>query len=186
MSQFIYVLPTNSRIANLITSKAQKNYEAKTLDLFFDIPQNTFLVGSHNSEDALTYMMPLGFKTYAPPGADMLLLPRSSSGNLRKLSPTIMDPPYIERLKAANIEVYDTDAITLANTMGYIDWDYRNEWKALVRTVRDITLDNERAYLQAIVLESSKYIFKIVDDIAQIPKEYLDTQRGENGFGSTN
>ena len=186
MSNFIYVLPTSSKIAALLSNKAQSNYEAKTLDLFFDIPKDVFLVGSHSSEDALTYMMPLGFKTYAPPGADMFLLPRSSSGNLRKLSPTIMDPPYIERLKAANIDVYDTDAITLANTIGYIDWDYRNEWKALVRTVRDITLDTERAYLQAIPLEPSKFVFKIVDDISQIPKEYLDTQRGENGFGSTN
>ena len=186
MSNFIYVLPTSSRVGNLMTSKMKQNYEAKTLDLFFDIPANTFLVGSHNSEDSLTYMIPLGFKTYAPPGADMLLLPRSSSGNLRKLSPTIMDPPYLERLRASNIEVFDTDAISLANTTGYIDWDYRNEWKALVRTVRDITIDNERAYLQGITLEPSKYIFKIVDDIAQIPKEYIDTQRGQNGFGSTN
>jgi dUTPase len=75
--------------------------------------------------------------------------------------------------------------ISLANTVGYIDWDYRNEWKALVRSMRDVTIDNERAYLQAIPLEPSKYIFKIVDDISQIPKEYLDTQRGENGFGSS-
>lgn len=186
MSKFIYVLPLNSQIATLVSSKAKNNYEAKTLDLFFSIPQSTFLVGSHSSEDALTYLMPLGIKTYAPPGADMLLLPRSSSGNLRKLNPTIMDPPYIEKLKAANIGIYDTDAIMLANTMGYIDWDYRNEWKALVRTVRDITLDSDRAYLQAITLEPSKYIFKIVDDISQIPKEYIDTQRGNNGFGSTN
>jgi len=185
MSNFIYVLPTSSRVGSLLASKAKKNYEAKTLDLFFDIPKDIFLVGSHNSEDLLTYMMPLGFKTYAPPGADMLLLPRSSSGNLRKLSPTIMDPPYIERMRAAGIEVFDTDAIILANTMGYIDWDYRNEWKALVRTTRDITLDNERAYLQAIPLEPSKYLFKIVDDISQIPSEYLNTQRGENGFGSS-
>jgi dUTPase len=185
MSNYIYVLPTSSRVATLLTAKAKKNYEAKTLDLFFDIPQDIFLVGSHNSEDALTYMMPLGFKTYAPPGADMFLLPRSSSGNLRKLNPTIMDPLYIEKLKASNIEVFDTDMISLANTVGYIDWDYRNEWKALVRSMRDITIDNERAYLQAIPLEPSKYIFKIVDDISQIPKEYLDTQRGENGFGSS-
>jgi dUTPase len=185
MSNFIYVLPTSSRIATLLAAKAQKNYEAKTLDLFFDIPKDTFLVGSHNSEDALTYMIPLGFKTYAPPGADMFLLPRSSSGNLRKLNPTIMDPPYIERLKAANIDVFDTDALTLANTIGYIDWDYRNEWKALVRTVRDITIDNDRAYLQAIPLEPSKYVFKIVDEISQIPEEYLSTQRGEKGFGSS-
>jgi dUTPase len=185
MSNFIYVLPGNSRIGNLLASKSKKNYEAKTLDLFFDIPSDVFLVGSHQSEDSLTYMMPLGFKTYAPPGADMFLLPRSSSGNLRKLNPTIMDPPYIERLKAAKIDVYDSDAITLANTIGYIDWDYRNEWKALVRTVRDITLDNEKAYLQAIPLEPSKFTFKIVDDISQIPEEYLNTQRGENGFGSS-
>ena len=185
MNNFIYVLPTSSRVATLLTAKAKKNYEARTLDLFFDITPDVFLVGSHNSEDALTYVMPLGFKTYAPPGADMFLLPRSSSGNLRKLNPTIMDPLYIERLKSSGIEVFDTDTISLANTLGYIDWDYRNEWKALVRTVRDITIDNERAYLQAIPLEPSKYIFKIVDDISQIPEEYLNTQRGENGFGSS-
>jgi len=186
MSNFIYVLPTNARISNLMASKAKSNYEAKTLDVFFDIPDDTFLVGAHQSEDALTYMIPLGFRTYAPPGADMLLLPRSSSGNLRKLAPTIMDPPYLERIRAAGIEVYDTDAITLANTMGYIDWDYRNEWKALVRTVRDLTTSSDRAYLQAIPMEPSKFAFKLVDDISQIPQEYLNTQRGENGFGSTN
>jgi hypothetical protein len=186
MNNFIYVLPNNSRIAGLLASKTKKNYEARTLDLFFDVPKDLFLVGSHSSEDALTYMIPLGFKTYAPPGADMFLLPRSSSGNLRKLNPTIMDPPYIERLKAANVEVYDTDAISLANTVGYIDWDYRNEWKALVRSVRDITLDSDRAYLQAIPLEPTKYTFKIVDDISQIPQEYLNTERGEKGFGSSN
>jgi dUTPase len=185
MSNFIYVLPTSPRVASLLAAKAKKNYEARTLDLFFDVPKELFLVGSHNSEDSLTYMIPLGVKTYAPPGADMLLLPRSSSGNLRKLGPTIMDPPYIERLKAANVTVFDTDAIVLANTMGYIDWDYRNEWKALVRTIRDITIDNERAYLQAIPLEPSKYTFKIVDDISQVPSEYLNTDRGENGFGSS-
>jgi dUTPase len=186
MSNFIYVLPANPCIANLMTSKAKSNYEAKTLDVFFDVPDDTFLVGTHQSEDALTYMIPLGFRTYAPPGADMLLLPRSSSGNIRKLAPTIMDPPYLERMKAVGIEVYDTDAITLANTMGYIDWDYRNEWKGLVRTVRDITISSDRAYLQAIPMEPSKFVFKLVDDISQIPQEYLNTQRGENGFGSTN
>jgi dUTPase len=96
-----------------------------------------------------------------------------------------MDPPYLEKLRASNIEVYDSDAISLANTMGYIDWDYRNEWKALVKSIRDINLDSDRAYLQAIPMEPSKFVFKIVDDISQIPEEYLNTQRGENGFGST-
>lgn len=185
MSNYIYVLPINPRIGNLMVTKAKNNYEAKSLDVFFDIPANTFLVGSHNSEDSLTYMIPLGFKTYAPDGADMLLLPRSSSGNIRKLPPTIMDPPYLEKLRASNIEVYDSDVISLANTMGYIDWDYRNEWKGLVKSVRDINLDQDRAYLQAIPMEPSKFVFKIVDDISQIPQEYLNTQRGENGFGST-
>lgn len=185
MSNYIYVLPTNPQVGNLMAAKAKNNYEAKSLDVFFDIPADMFLVGSHNSEDCLTYMIPLGFKTYAPDGADMLLLPRSSSGNIRKLPPTIMDPPYLERLKAAKIDVYDSDVISLANTMGYIDWDYRNEWKALVKSVRDITIDSGRAYLQAIPMEPSKFVFKIVDDISQIPEEYLNTQRGEKGFGSS-
>jgi dUTPase len=185
MSDYIYVLPTNRNIASLMTSKTSKNYEARTLDLFFSIPDDFMLIGRQHSEEQLTYMIPLGFKTYAPFGADMLLLPRSSSGNLRKLPATIDDPPYLEKCKDANIKVFDADAIHLSNTMGYIDWDYRNEWQSLVYVDRDFIVDSSRAYLQAIPMEPTKFSFKLVDDISQIPKDYIETQRGENGFGST-
>lgn len=186
MSDYIYVLATNRETANLMSAKMSSNYEARTLDLFFNIPDNFFLVGRENSDEQLTYMIPLGFKTYAPKGADMLLLPRSSSGNLRKLAATIDDPPYLEDCKNANIKVFDADAIHLSNTMGYIDWDYRNEWQSLVYVDKDFHVDSNRAYLQAIPMEPTKFSFKLVDDITQIPSEYVDTKRGENGFGSTN
>ena len=185
MSDYIYVLATNRETANLMTAKMSSNYEAKTLDLFFTIPDNFLLLGRQNSEEQLTYMIPLGFKTYAPEGADMLLLPRSSSGNLRKLAPTIDDPPYLEACKNANIKVFDADAIHLSNTMGYIDWDYRNEWQSLVYVDKDFQVDSNKAYLQAIPMEPTKFSFKLVDDISQIPSRYINTKRGENGFGST-
>lgn len=184
MSNFIYVVPESERIYDLMAAKLKTNYQAQSIDVFFDI-DSIMLLGHSNSIDDLTYMIPLGFRTYAPEGADMFLLPRSSSGNPLKLAPTIDDPPYIENLKAQKIEVFDNSCLTLANTIGYIDWDYRNEWKGMVRSSKDITVSGEKAYLQAIPVEPSQFKFKLVRTLDEVPKYLRETIRGEKGFGSS-
>ena len=184
MSNTIFIVPETEDIYNLMSNKMASNYEARSVDIFFNV-RPFMLLGHLNSIDDLTYMIPLGFRTYAPPGADMILIPRSSSGNISKLPPTLDDPPYMETLKENNVQLYDASCIQLANTIGYIDWDYRNEWKGLVRTNRDIMIDPSRAYLQGVPMEPSQFKFKIVKSIDEVPKYLIDTKRGEKGFGST-
>jgi len=184
MSNFIYVVPESQKLYDLMAAKLKTNYQAQSIDVFFDI-DSIMLLGCMNSVDDLTYMIPLGFRTYAPEGADMLLLPRSSSGNPLKLAPDFDDPPYMESLKAQKIEVFDNSSLVLANTVGYIDWDYRNEWKGMVRSSKDITVTGEKAYLQAIPVEPSQFKFKLVSSSFEVPKYLTDTTRGEKGFGSS-
>lgn len=184
MSNYIYVVPESEKIHDLMSAKLKTNYQAQSIDVFFDI-DSIMLLGYMNSIDDLTYAMPLGFRTYAPEGADMLLLPRSSSGNPLKLPPVIDDPPYLDNLKAQRIEVFENSSLQLANTIGYIDWDYRNEWKGMLRSSKDIVVTGEKAYLQAIPVEPSQFKFKLVSSIDEVPKYLRDTTRGEKGFGSS-
>lgn len=184
MSNTIFIVPETTEIYDLMSAKAANNYEARSIDIFFNV-KPFMLLGHLNSIDDFTYMMPLGFRTYAPPGADMLLLPRSSSGNVSKLPPTLDDPPYMDLLKENNVQLFDATCIQLANTIGYIDWDYRNEWKGLIRVNRDIMIDPSRAYLQAVPMEPSQFKFKIVKSIDEVPSFLLNTSRGQKGFGST-
>ena len=184
MSNFIYVVPNSEKIYNLMSEKLKTNYQAQSIDIFFDI-EEIILLGYMNSIDDFMYAMPLGFKTYAPEGADMMLLPRSSSGNPLKLSATLDDPPYLEKIKAQGIEIYDNSSLQLANTIGYIDWDYRNDWKALIRASTDILVTGKKAFLQAVPVEPHLYKFKLARSLDEVPTYLRDTSRGEKGFGSS-
>lgn len=99
--------------------------------------------------------IPLGFAAEVPEGCVALLLPRSSAG---------------------------IKGISLRNTVGVIDADYRGEWLAF------ITLDSicdkpiifkrgERA-LQALIVPFSRVAIELTDTLSE-------TGRGDTGFGGT-
>ena len=106
-----------------------------------------------NQEKGL--MVPLGFAAEVPVGHVALLLPRSGAGAKLGLS--------------------------LNNTVGVIDADYRGEWMAClrVRNGEAIQWSKGERLLQFVIVPVHTPELQLV--------RYLDaTQRGEGGFGSTN
>lgn len=97
----------------------------------------------------------LGFATELPKGYCALIVPRSSVGSKSGLS--------------------------LRNTLGVIDSDYRGEWQARLAVDQE-----QRSYrgfagdriLQAIIVKHENLSIVEVDELS-------DTQRGAGGFGST-
>lgn len=99
-------------------------------------------------------MVPLGFAAEVPEGHVALLLPRSSAGAKQGLS--------------------------LNNTCGIIDADYRGEWKAALRVHNAAPL-NWRAgdrLLQFLLVPVLCPTLALVTELAA-------TDRGAGGFGST-
>ena len=70
---------------------------------------------------------------------------------------------------------------TLANSVGLLDYDYRGE--AMVKLItQDIvhpTIKAGQAVAQCVLLETPKCFFMVRDELSE-------TERGANGFGSTN
>jgi hypothetical protein len=192
--QDIYVLPTHP--GALLGLK--KAYNANSLDLIFPTILTDFEIFSHmsdigdeNSNEALAYTFNLGFKTFAPLGADMLMLPRSSSGNLNKQSLSSSDIRHTygktsEEFNGTFQNIFFRSSLKLTNTVGYIDSDYRGEWIAnIYLDGYTAVLKPGKAYLQAVPVEPSKYRFKIVETISEVPETLRETQRGSGGFGSS-
>ena len=100
-------------------------------------------------------MVGLGFAAEVPVGHVALLLPRSGAGAKHGLS--------------------------LNNTVGVIDADYRGEWKACLRVRNGQALhwaDGERL-LQFVIVPVATPELQVVPELGS-------TERGEGGFGSTN
>jgi len=99
-------------------------------------------------------MVPLGFAAEIPVGYVGLILPRSGKGAKQGLS--------------------------LNNTCGVIDPDFRGEWMACLRIRNHAPFKWEagEAILQLLIVPVLSVEFNIVDKLS-------DTARGEGGFGST-
>ena len=99
-------------------------------------------------------MVDLGFAAEVPVGYVALLLPRSGAGAKHGLS--------------------------LNNTVGVIDADYRGEWKAClrVRNGRPIQWEAGERLLQFVLVPVHTPELVIVDKLGE-------TNRGEGGFGHT-
>ena len=105
--------------------------------------------------DVKGQMVPLGFAAEVPVGHVALLLPRSGAG--AKLG------------------------VSLNNTVGVIDADYRGEWMACLRLKnhQPLTWEAGERLLQFVLVPVTTPELQVVDSLE-------DTVRGEGGFGSTN
>lgn len=68
----------------------------------------------------------------------------------------------------------------LANCVGLLDFDYRGEAIIILMCHLNVPpiIKAGTAVAQAVVLETPKMLFEVVDELSE-------TERGENGFGST-
>lgn len=100
-------------------------------------------------------MVPLGFAAEVPVGYVALLLPRSGAGAKH--------------------------GVSLNNTVGVIDADYRGEWMACLRLKNGTPHRWEAGerLLQFILVPVNTPELKLVEELDS-------TARGEGGFGSTN
>lgn len=100
-------------------------------------------------------MVPVGFAAEVPVGYVALLLPRSGAGAKH--------------------------GVSLNNTVGVIDADYRGEWVACLRLKNGLPHHWEAGerLLQFILVPVGTPELKLVEELGS-------TTRGEGGFGSTN
>lgn len=100
-------------------------------------------------------MVPLGFSAEVPVGYVALLLPRSGAGAKH--------------------------GVSLNNTVGVIDSDYRGEWVACLRLKNGLPHRWEAGerLLQFILVPVATPELKLVEELGT-------TARGKGGFGSTN
>ena len=100
-------------------------------------------------------IVPLGFSAEVPVGYVALLLPRSSAGAKH--------------------------GVSLNNTVGVIDADYRGEWMACLRLKNGLPYRWEAGerLLQFILVPVATPELNLVEELGT-------TARGEGGFGSTN
>lgn len=104
--------------------------------------------------DVKGQMVPLGFAAEVPTGHVALLLPRSGAGAKH--------------------------GVSLNNTVGVIDADYRGEWMACLRLKnhQPLTWEAGERLLQFVLVPVATPELQIVDSLE-------DTDRGEGGFGHT-
>lgn len=185
MSNYIYVVPEPGTIAPSIA------YEAQSIDLYFRIPGAFEIKGTDIN---WVYEIPMGIKTYVQSGSPgMFMLPRSSASLTTKPKNTTnyfipdIEGSLDDKWTAADkcLRIYKPTGIRLANTLGYIDADYRGEWIARIITDGEALLDPNKSYFQAIPHDPS-YKFKIVSSLEDIPRDIIETTRGAGGFGSSN
>lgn len=99
-------------------------------------------------------LVPLGFAAEVPEGHVALLLPRSGAGAKH--------------------------GVSLNNTVGVIDADYRGEWMANMRVKNGLpfTWEAGERVLQFVIVPVNTPELQVV-------KSLDDTERGEGGFGHT-
>ena len=187
--KIIYIVPK----PGLKEGAFKVGYEDHSIDVPFRI-ESTLRLG--NSK--LTYQIPLGFKTYTDSGCGgMLLMPRSKASLLweKEQLHTGEGKPQLRRspvdYKQLTLEGRTDDAkafmecdIRLANTIGYIDYSYRGEWIARLKANGAPTITPDKQLLQAVPL-NTEYKFKVVSSLADVPKELIETERGDGAYGST-
>lgn len=138
-----------------------------------------------------------------------LILPRSSSGAIEKskgylvkyLAEDETPENAIHRWDTVNLDPKDgviirsTKNLTLANSIGYIDWDYRGNLMARIMFPNgQALLDADRPYLQLIPLSylASDGMFVCPENLLEsfleergLNLDSYETIRGERGFGSS-
>lgn len=143
----------------------------------------------------VTYQIPCGMRTYAPPECGgILLLPRSKASLLWPKDQISSERKPWNRTSVSRVLSSDTlpDTITmyepcdlrLTNTVGYIDWSYRGEWMARCSVRGRVQIEPGKPLLQAVPI-NTEYKFLVVESINDVPEEIRSTQRGEGGYGST-
>lgn len=164
----------------------RQNYNSNTFDLFFDIKEPILL------NPGYVYELPLGIKTFSlkenASVSDLILFPRSSCSNIPNnvfntgtIGLPILDTSMEDRI----INVWPSNSLRLANTIGYIDNDYRGEWMARVCVDRAHELIPDRPYLQTRPYSDNLNI-EVITKLSDLPMEYaVSTERGSGGYGST-
>lgn len=97
----------------------------------------------------------LGFATEIPEGYCALIIPRSGAGC--------------------------NHGVSLRNTVGVVDSDYRGEWRASLRVDNEQQVELFQAgdrLLQTLFVKCENLPIQLVDDLSE-------TERGSGGFGST-
>lgn len=110
--------------------------------------------GTIYKDDPTGKFIGLGFQAAVPEGHVALLLPRSGKGA--------------------------KEGVSLNNTVGVIDPDYRGEWIACLRNRNEkpFTWEAGERLIQMLIVKTEEVNLMVVDDLDE-------TERGEGGFGST-
>lgn len=159
-------------------------YDSNGLDIPFNLGKDLTLPKVLYKDN--TIVMHLGFKTYSP--IDLLLIPRSGSSLVEKHMFGSVDAVDVD-LKETSVDVYNNSCIKLANTVGYIDHDYRGEWQARIQIESNdssFTLKAGKCYLQMVPHNYTGGVdYKIVTSPSDVPEHLRVTERGEGGFNSS-
>lgn len=163
----IYVLNTNSRAP-------RQAYDSTGLDLYFNVPGEELKLWPGR-----TYQMDLGIRLYSLKGdnGSAFIIPRSSASKLE--GEWEEEREGVSSIKQSSLE--------LANTIGFIDWDYRGPVTARVNlnSSSPVEISLEKPYLQ-LVPQRADVNIRVVSSVEDIPEEYLaTTTRGEGGYGSS-
>lgn len=170
MRETVYILATNSDSRFRPVSKL----EANSVDLFFETDRLL--------PNKMVAELDLNIKVYSR-NSSFWIAPRSSASAIQKQVGLVGDSSTYEGLTKFNI--------SLANTIGYIDWNYRGPVMARAIVANDahplgigIKLEH-KAYFQLVPCGGQAIDFVIVDNVSMIPEDYHSSVRGEGGFGSS-
>jgi hypothetical protein len=135
----------------------------------------------------------LGIRAYPTPEAgDYLVLPRSSASSI--LGSTFSQHPAYspDGVPLSLNKLKDIASLSLLNTVGLIDRDYRGIVMArahldinMTDVTQPVMLDLSKPWFQA-WSPNPEVKFLIVSSIEEVPEEIRTTSRGAGGFGSSN
>ncbi len=188
-NKIIYVVPEPGSNAPL------KGHDSGTIDLFFHVndDKGNLYTGKVPFHRSSSFTCSLGIRAYPTPEAgDYLVLPRSSASSI--LGSTFSQHPAYsaDGVPLSLNKLKDIASLSLLNTVGLIDRDYRGIVMARAHldiNMTDITqpvmLDLNKPWFQA-WSPNPEVKFLIVSSIEEVPEEIRTTSRGAGGFGSSN
>jgi dUTPase len=148
-------------------------YESNSVDIPFRISKECFLVENY------TYHIPTGVRVYTD-CVDTYLMPRSSCGLLDKVQVVNQDTVGLPD----SIIAYERSSLHMENTFGLIDRDYKGELQARIYLVgAPYQLSPNKFYLQLTAPQTVRWV--VTTDVRDIPPAFLNSSRGEGGFGSS-
>jgi hypothetical protein len=159
-------------------------YSSSGLDIPFNLGEDLY-IDRYKYEDNVI-IMKLGIVTYSP--IDLLMIPRSGTSLVEKFTFGELGSKNSD-LEPQKIEIYNKSSIRLANTVGFIDHDYRGEWQARIMIdsrAPNFCLKKGKAYLQMVPFNYHGPVFyQIVKTIEDVPAHLRETERGTGGFNSS-